>query len=110
MNFTDRAVRKQGSSRGIPPFAGGQREEILRLLRDAGPRGVSKEFLLYEKRWNPAGVRIHETEAAGHVLLDGERYVRFILVELEPLHNSPAPFRPMQTEGDLLMFDGTAQP
>lgn len=83
--------------RGVPAFAGGQREETLRILRDAGPRGVSKEFFLYEKHWSQVAARIFELEAAGHcikhVLLDGERYVRYILVEPEherPLPNSPA--------------------
>jgi hypothetical protein len=40
--------------RGRPAFAETQRAEILRLLREAGPRGVRREDLLYV---SIAGVR-----------------------------------------------------
>jgi hypothetical protein len=79
-------------SRGLPPFAESQRTEILEMLRAAGPAGVSKETLLFEKRWSQAAARIFELERQGfqiaHIQRDGEIYVRYVL-ESEPLQLKP---------------------
>jgi predicted RecB family nuclease len=79
---------------GVPGFAVGQREAILKMLRAAGAVGVSKELLLYEKHWSQAAARIFELEQQGfeikHVQRDGEKYVTYIL-ETEPAHPKPLP-------------------
>jgi hypothetical protein len=80
--------------RSIPAFAGGQREAILKMLRTAGPHGVSKEILLFEKHWSQAAARIFELEQQGyrikHVQVEGEKYVRYVL-EGEPENPKPLP-------------------
>ena len=85
---------RQQPNRGVPAFAGGQREAILEMLRVAGPQGVSKEILLFEKHWSQAAARIFELEQQGyeikHVQREGERYVRYVL-ESEPEHPKTLP-------------------
>jgi hypothetical protein len=84
----------QQSNRGVPAFADGQRESILKMLRAAGSQGVSKEVLLFENHWSQAATRIFELEQQGfeikHVRRDGERYVRYVL-QGEPEHPKPLP-------------------
>lgn len=87
-----------GPRRGAPGFAGDQRAEILRLLREAGPLGVSKESLIFEKHMTQCGARVWELERQGygirHEARDGDRYVTFILVS-EPADPKPLPtFKP----------------
>lgn len=90
------------SQRGTPEFAGVQRAEILRLLREAGPQGVSKEFLIFDKRMTQCGARVFELERQGygirHEARDGDHYVTFILVS-EPAEPKPLPtFKPKATD------------
>jgi len=77
---------------GRPPFVSTQRDKVLRLLRDAGARGVRREDLLYIHRWSQAGTRIHELERMGyvieHILEPGQRMVTYRLVS-EPLGLNP---------------------
>jgi len=65
--------------RGEPAFAASQRDKILKLLRDAGPVGVSREALIFEHRWTQAGTRIFELEQIGYVIRHdsrpGQRFV-----------------------------------
>jgi len=72
----------------LPPFAESQRAGILEMLRAAGTAGVSKETLLFEKRWSQAAARVWELEQQGfqiaHLQRDSETYVRYVL-ESEPL-------------------------
>jgi hypothetical protein len=64
------------------------------MLRAAEAQGISKEFLLYEKRWSQTAARIFELEQQGyrikHVQREGERYVRYVL-EAEPERPKPLP-------------------
>lgn len=65
-----------------------QADEILALLRAAGPRGVSKVILVFEHRWTQAATRVHELESLGYVIRHdfrpGERFVIYVL-ESEPI-------------------------
>jgi hypothetical protein len=87
-------VSDKPSQRGAPQFAGDQRAEILRLLREAGPQGVSKAVLIFEKHWTQAAARVWELEQQGygirHESRDGERFVTFVLVS-EPHEPKPLP-------------------
>lgn len=80
--------------RGRPSFADTQRERILALLREAGPRGVSKEELVFKHRWTQAAARIFELEQIGygirHDTRPGERFVFYVL-ESEPLELNSLP-------------------
>ena len=87
---------------GAPGFAGDQRAEILRLLREAGHRGVSKAVLIFDKRYTQAAARVFELERMGyqirHESRDGERYVTFVLVG-EPDEPKPLPtFKPKSAD------------
>ena len=79
-------------SRSIPRFAESQRAEILKMLREAGSAGVSKETLLYERHYSQAAARIFELERQNfqiaHVQREGETYVRYVL-QSEPLELKP---------------------
>jgi hypothetical protein len=74
--------------RGRPAFAESQRAEILRLLREAGPGGVARDFLIYTKHFTQCGARIFELQKMGYVICSkkraGQRYVTYVL-ESEPL-------------------------
>lgn len=92
----------KGSQHGAPEFAGDQRAEILRLLREAGPRGVSKAVLIFEKHFSQAASRVWELERQGyqirHEARDGERYVTFVLVS-EPAEPKSLPtFKPKSAD------------
>jgi hypothetical protein len=94
--------------RGRPAFADTQRDKILELLREAGPRGVRREDLLYVRRWSQAGTRIHELEQQGyvieHFLEPGQRFVTYRLVS-EPASEKPLPnFERKQSEGSQAAF------
>ena len=76
----------------LPAFASNQRDRILALLREAGPRGVSKEDLIFRHRFTQAAARVFELERMGfvihHASRPGERLVVFVLVS-EPLELKP---------------------
>src|SRR5579862_4754033 len=69
---------------GRPSFAGDQAAKILQLLREAGPQGVSKRFLIFECGYTQCGARIWELERRGyqihHEQRPGDRYVTFVLI------------------------------
>lgn len=73
-----------------------QRDEILRLLREAKARGqgVNKAVLLFHLRYTQAAARIFELEKQGYVIehrsIPGERFVTFFLVS-EPKQETPLP-------------------
>lgn len=77
-----------------PPFSSRQRSAILELLRAAGPEGVSKAFLIFDKHYTQASARIFELEEKGYVIRHetrpGEKYVRFVLIS-EPATVPPSP-------------------
>lgn len=68
---------------GVPSFASTQRDEVLRLLREAGPIGVSRAFLIFDLHLTQCGTRIFELEQAGYTIehrsVPGETYVRYVL-------------------------------
>lgn len=72
--------------RGTPGFAGAQRDDILRLLREAKLRGqgVSRADLIFEHRYTQCGTRIFELERLGYVIehrsIPGQRFVTYFLV------------------------------
>jgi hypothetical protein len=82
------------SRRGAPAFAASQRDKILELLRQAGPRGISRSDLIFHHRMTQCGTRIFELEQMGYVIRHdsrpGQRYVTYVLVS-EPLTPKPIP-------------------
>jgi len=66
-----------------PPFANSQEQKILELLREAGPRGVSKKFLVFDLHFTQASSRVHALELRGfkirHEMRPGDHYVTFVL-------------------------------
>lgn len=82
--------------RARPAFAETQRQEILRLLREAGPAGVSRAELIFERHITQCGARVDELKRQGYVieseLRDGEKYVHYVL-KGEPLELQPLPER-----------------
>lgn len=87
---------KQKIPRGRPAFVGTQRSEVLRLLREAGPAGVSRAELIFERRITQCGARVDELKQQGFEVVselrEGERYVRYVL-KGEPLELRPLPER-----------------
>ena len=82
------------ASRGRPAFADDQRSKMLDLLRVAGPQGVRRNALIFERRYTQFGTQIFELEQQGYVIRhesrSGERYVTYVL-ESEPLELKPLP-------------------
>lgn len=83
-------------SRTVPAFADSQRDEILRLLREAKLRGegVRRSDLIFAYRFTQCGARIHELERMGYRIENrqeqGQRYVTyFLLAEPERLNLLP---------------------
>lgn len=104
-----RAPFNSGTKRttdGAPNQRALQREIILQLLREAGPQGVSKAVLIFDKHYTQAAARVWELEQQGyeirHESREGERYVRFVLVN-EPTEPHP---RPLPVQAYLPLFDG----
>lgn len=100
--------------RGRPGFAATQREEILGMLRAAGPSGISRAVLIFEKHFTQCGARIHELQQMGYVIRseqrEGERYVVYVLVS-EPLELKPLPeFLPERSSGDWYERQGKRRP
>jgi hypothetical protein len=79
---------------GRPPFADSQEQTILDLLLEAGPHGVSKKFLVFERHFTQASARIHHLEQRGfkirHEMRPGDTYVTFVL-ESVPERETAAP-------------------
>jgi len=81
-------TKKQGPQRGRPAFAASQREEILRPLQEAGPRGVSRADLIFNRHFTQCGARVDELKQAGHIIRSeqrGGRYPTWYVLEREPL-------------------------
>lgn len=81
---------------GRPPFANSQERKILDLLRQAGPRGVSKKFLVFDLHFTQASARVHTLEQRGfkirHEMRAGDDYVTFVLESSpETVAQQPAP-------------------
>ncbi len=99
-----------------PPFANSQERKILDLLRQAGPRGVSKRFLVFELHFTQASARVHSLERRGfkirHEMRDGDDYVTFVL-EPAPERETPLPTyekkRLSDDNSDLPLFAGVGQ-
>ncbi len=68
---------------GRPAFAASQRDQILKLLREAGPRRVSRPDLIFNHRFTQCGARIDELKHSGFViesgLGEGAHYVHDVL-------------------------------
>ena len=83
---------KSNPSTGPTDRAPSQRDRILRLLRERGPRGCTNVELNGVSFRN--GGRLHELRGMGYVIrtdrLEPEGFFRFILVE-EPEHRKPLP-------------------
>jgi hypothetical protein len=81
--------------RGRPAFAETQRDEILRLLREAGPIvGVSRATLIFERHMTQCGTRIFELQKMGYVIRSenrGGRYPTWYVLESEPLELQSLP-------------------
>jgi hypothetical protein len=96
----ERAAMSAKIPRGRPAFAETQRQEILRLLREAGPSGISRAELIFERRFTQCGARVDELKRQGYVIeseqREGERYVRYVL-KGEPLELRPLSERPPKT-------------
>jgi hypothetical protein len=77
--------KKQGPPRG---FGDSQRNEILTLLRQAGPAGVFRSFLIFERHVTQCGTRVFELQKMGYVIRSedrGGRYPTWYVLESEPL-------------------------
>lgn len=69
-------------------FAESQRYEILQLLREAGPVGVGRDFLIFTRHYTQCASRVNELNRQGYQLesqpRSGDRYVTYVLrCELE---------------------------
>jgi hypothetical protein len=94
-----------------PIQEGAQRDEILRLLREAKARGqgVNKAVLVFECRYTQCATRIFELEKQGfkieHRSIPGERFVTFFLVS-EPAAPKPVTeWKDRQRVTGLPLFD-----
>jgi hypothetical protein len=84
------------SRRGIPAHASAQRNDVLRLLREAKARGqgLRRADAIFQHRITQVGARVHELERMGYVirhdLEPGARFVTYFLVS-EPAEEKPLP-------------------
>jgi hypothetical protein len=84
------------SRRGAPAHASAQRDDVLRLLREAKARGqgLRREDAIFTYRITQVGSRIFELERMGysirHDLEPGARFVTYFLVS-EPEREKPLP-------------------
>jgi hypothetical protein len=90
----------QAIPRGRPAFAEGQRGFVLRKLREAGERGVSRSEFIFTDHVTQCGARVGELKRQGFridsELRDGDRYVTYVL-RSEPTEPKPLPsFRKKQ--------------
>jgi hypothetical protein len=81
-------TKKQGPPRCRPAYAASQREEILRLLQEAGPRGVLRADLIFNRHFTQCGARVDELKQEGHIIRSeqrGGRYPTWYVPEREAL-------------------------
>jgi hypothetical protein len=105
------ASRCKSSQRGRPAFAASQREKILELLRAAGPRGVSREELIFRYRWTQCGTRVFELRGMGYVIRSedrGGRYPTWYVLKSEPLqlHEVAPAVHRLEEEAAMPLFAG----
>jgi len=88
--------REPSRQRHVPAHVSAQRDNVLRLLREAKSRGqgLRKEDAVFQYRITQVATRIHELEKIGYVirheLEPGARFVTFFLVS-EPEREKPLP-------------------
>ena len=85
---------KQVPPRGCPEFGDSQRNEILGMLRRAGPAGVSRSFLIFEKHFTQCGTRVFELQKMGYVIRfedRGGRYPTWYVLVSKPLRPQAIP-------------------
>jgi hypothetical protein len=101
--------------RGAPAHSSAQRDNVLRLLREAKARsqGLRREDAIFAHRITQVGARVHELEKMGysirHDLEPGERFVTYFLVS-EPGQEKPLPTYQRKPAAPLTLFDLTCQP
>ena len=81
-------MKRSKTRRGFRPFVASQRGEVLRLLREAGPRGVSREEMIFRYHGTQCGTRIFELQKMGYVIRSedrGGRYPTWYVLESAPL-------------------------
>jgi hypothetical protein len=89
-------IQIKSSRRGAPSHASEQRNDVLRLLREARVRGqgLRKEDAIFQYRITQVAARVHELERMGYVirheLEPGARFVTYFLVS-EPEQEKPFP-------------------
>ena len=82
--------------RGIPPHASAQRDNVLRLLREAKARGAGlrRDDAIFQHRITQVGTRVFELEQQGYVIRHeqepGARFVTYFLIS-EPGTPKPLP-------------------
>jgi hypothetical protein len=80
--------------RGAPSFSNDQRTKILELLREAGPQGVKRETLIFERHFTQCGTRVFELQKMGYDIRSeqrgDDRYVTYVLYG-EPAQEKPLP-------------------
>jgi len=88
--------RDSSIKRHIPPHVSAQRDNVLRLLREAKARGqgLRREDAIFQYRITQVGSRVFELEKIGycirHDLEPGARFVTYFLVS-EPEREKPLP-------------------
>jgi hypothetical protein len=102
--------RKRQIARGAPGFAETQREKILKLLRESGPAGVSRQELIFQHRYTQCGARIDELKRQGYriesELRPSEKFVTYVLREEPP---EPRPLPTFKRATGLPLFDAAAR-
>jgi hypothetical protein len=88
------------SPRRVPAHASAQRDNVLRLLREAKARGqgLRREDAIFQHRITQVGARVHELERMGfsirHDLEPRARFITYFLVS-EPEQEKPlSTYRP----------------
>lgn len=80
--------------RGRPAFAESQRARIFKLLREAGPAGISRAELIFQHHFTQCGARIFELQKMGFAVRsevrEGKRFVHYVLGS-EPKQVKPFP-------------------
>jgi hypothetical protein len=100
---------------GPPGHTSAQRNDVLRLLREAKARGqgLRRDDAIFQHRITQVGTRIHELERMGYVirhdLEPGARFVTYFLVR-EPGQENPLPTYQRKPAAPLTLFDLTVRP
>ena len=68
---------RQVPRRGCLAFGESQRNEILSLLRQAGPAVVPSAFLIFEKHFTQCGTRVFELQKMGYEIHPEDREGRY---------------------------------